>query len=1020
MTGYKEWVPPFDSNFGAERNPGQPGLRFSSHPAINGPANSVGESGFSFSEGASWGVVGEPYIIDATNDAYLNGPRGIATDAAGNLYVAEREGGRVQKFSPTGVLLLSLGHAGQPWHHDDFLSQPQDVTVRTSDSHIWILSSPMLKEFDASGVLQQTFPAVNPWESNSDNGHFNDPKGLAFGAGGYLYVSDAGNHRIQIFDASANPLTYVGTIGVTGSPMSDNNGFNYPIQIAFDSLNRLYVVDDGNLRVQRCQSSSPWTTWTCSTFYGETGVEGSDIGHMSWSDGIGIDASDNIFLADGVNHRVLKCNTAASCAVFVGETGVWGDDNAHFSYANDAALDGSGNVYVSDPGNFRVQKFNSAGVYQSTIGTTGVPYATDVAHFNNPWGIAQAADGGFYITENRGYRLIKLDASGVQQWAVGQAGVAGSDNTHLGSYWAGPEGSPAVDAAGRVYVGDTGNNRVQIFNPDGTYHATLGIGQGVGNYELSCPSSIAIQQNSGDIYVLDRCNQRIQAFTAGLVYKGTIGTTNQSGGDNSHFNWAWGLTVNNAGEVFVADHDNHRIQKCSLTAAAPGFTCSTFLGEVNVSGEDFNHFAAPIDVKLDSAGRVYVVDEWNGRVQVFDAAGAYLTTLGGMYWFNSPSGIALTADGRAYVVDRQNHRIQVFTPGTPGWRQSNINGFGDWDNQSVFAMTTFANQLYAGTLNFTTGGQIWRSGDGANWSSVMTNGFGSVNNVGIDDLAVFNNQLYAGTWNYTDGGQLWRSADGTTWTQVTVNGFDPLSNPDVEHFTIYDGQLYFGTYSDGTHGAEVWRSPSGDSNDWTQVVGNGFGDGNNDGILSFSAHGGFLYAGTTNGATGAEVWRSASGAAGDWSQVSLDGLGDPERVNVSALASYNGYLYASVRRAYGAGGNEIWRCQVCDGADWAQISAGGLGDPSNEGASSLEVVNGRLYLVLGNWGKGLSVWRTDDGLNWGQIALHGFGSSNNGAPYWDNSVTSFGGTLYVGTNNWSSGGQVWKLLNQVYLPFIVR
>lgn len=998
------------------------GLFSSANSAANGPAASVGESGFSFSEAGTIGVTGEPYLIDATNDAYLNNPRGIATDTAGNLYVAERSGSRVQKFGPAGSLVLSLGHAGQPWHHDDFLSQPQDVTVRSSDGHIWTLSSPVLKEFDASGVLQQMLPAINPWENGSDDGHFNDPKGLAFGAGGYLYVSDSGNHRIQIFDASVNPLVYVGTIGISGSPVSDNSGFNYPIGIAFDSLNRLYVVDDANFRVQRCESSAPWTGWTCSTFYGETGVDGNDLTHMSWSDGIGIDSSDNIFIADGNNQRVLKCDMTASCAVFVGETSVPGSDNAHFSYANDVAVDASGNVYVSDPDNFRVQKFSSTGVYQSTLGVTGAPYATDANHFNNPWGIAQAADGGFYITENMGYRLIKLDANGTPQWTVGEAGVYGSDNAHFGAFWGGLEGSPAVDAGGRVYVGDTPNNRVQIFNPDGTYYATLGE-YGQGNYQFDCPTDIAIQPGGGDIYVMDRCNQRVQVFTSALGYKGTIGTTQQQGGDNLHFNWAWGVTVDASGNVFVADHDNQRVQKCSLTTSAPGFTCSTFLGEVNVSGDDFNHFGGPIDVGLDSAGRVYVVDEWNGRVQVFDSTGAYLTTLGGIGdGLNSPSGLAITADGDVYVADRQNHRIQVFTPGTPGWKQANINGFGDLNNPIITSLNTFANQLYAGTLNFTSGGQLWRSSDGKTWSSVMTNGFGDVTNVGIDDLLAFNNNLYAGTWNSnnsvpggTNGGQLWRSADGTTWTQLTVNGFDPLTNGEFFNFTVYDGQLYASTWAYSAHGGELWRSPTGDSNDWTQVVSNGFEDGNQ-GVVSLAAHNAFLYAGTLNSVTGAEIWRSASGAAGDWAQVNTDGFGDAGRIGVSALASYNGYLYASVMRAYGSGGTEIWRCQICGGSDWAQLAPGDFGDRS----SALEVINGRLYLVLGNGDKGLSVWRSDDGLAWELLGQHGLGNSNNKQSYWSNSVTTFGGTLYLGTNNWSNGGQVWQLNYQIYLPLVVR
>ena len=123
------------------------------------------------------------------------------------------------------------------------------------------MANSFVKEFNATGTMLQTIPATNPWEMGSDDYHFDRPYGIAFGPGGYLYVSDRNNHRIQIYDVSAAPA-YVATIGATGQSRSDNTGFNQPFQIAFDSAGRLYVMDAANARVQRCTSSSPWTTWS--------------------------------------------------------------------------------------------------------------------------------------------------------------------------------------------------------------------------------------------------------------------------------------------------------------------------------------------------------------------------------------------------------------------------------------------------------------------------------------------------------------------------------------------------------------------------------------------------------------------------------------------------------------------------------------------------------------------------------------------------------------------------------------
>jgi hypothetical protein len=145
-----------------------------------------------------------------------------------------------------------------------------------------------------------------------------------------------------------------------------------------------------------------------------------------------------------------------------------------------------GDVYVSEYDNNRVQKFSSNGTWLGRIGVTGVPYVPDTTRYNTPYGITVAADGSIYVVESWGSRLVKLNAGGVQQWAVGQAGVFGGDNAHFrNAWWAGVAGNVADDTAGRVYVPDTGDDRIQIFDAGSgafiaTWHAvaTGGFGDG--------------------------------------------------------------------------------------------------------------------------------------------------------------------------------------------------------------------------------------------------------------------------------------------------------------------------------------------------------------------------------------------------------------------------------------------------------------------------------------------------------------------------------------------------------------
>jgi len=844
----------------------RPEAQASAAPAPS--AIALGQPGLSYRYVRTFGVTGEPYSADGT---HLNHPNGIFVDGADALYVVEEKGFRLLKYDASGQNVLILGHAGSPWHHDDFLSYPTETVVDPS-SNLWVVINPALKQFDADGNLLQIFPETEPWASGDANDRFNEPRGIAFDSTGRMYVSDTRNHRVQVYDISGGAPAYVATIGVTGSPRSDSSGFDQPAQIAFDSQDRLYVVDTYNLRVQRCAFAG---SWACETFFGVTDTWGDDLSHLGWAFGITVDRSDNIYLADGSNARVLKCDTAGTCSLFAGETGVQGSDNAHFLWPADVAVSSSGDVYVSDYNNQRVQKFNGAGAYLGTVGETLAPYLTDASHYNAPWGIGVASDGSIYFTENRGYRLIKLDADGEQEWAFGQAGSYGNgDVQRLGSFWAGPEGNPAVDADGQVYVTDTGNNRIQIFSPAGNLVGTFGSG-GDGDYQFACPAGAAIGPANGDIVVLDRCNQRVMVYDSNRIFKAKLGETGVPGEDNAHFNWPFGVAVDASGAIYVADSENHRVQKCTVSGASG--TCAIFVGETGVFSSSYAHLH-PLAVAVDNQGRVYVVDEWNSRVQVFDSNAAYLTTLGGAWGARSgemigPSGVAVDDSGNLYVTDRDNHRVQKFAPGFPGWVQRNINGFGD-PVHLVNSLEIFQGQLYAGTWTDVTvdKARVWRTSDGRTWSE-FSPAWSSFNDVAFDMLP-FGSQLYVGTDNWdweqetSHGGELWRT-DGASWEQVVTGGYGDANNYAVRALASFEGKLYAVT-SNGETGAEVWRSSSGDAGTWTQVNLDGFGFGGGAPDITMDVYKGSLYVGIGRDGEG-ELWRSSDGAT--WGPVFTSGLG---------------------------------------------------------------------------------------------------------------------------------------------------
>ena len=284
-----------------------------------------------------------------------------------------------------------------------------------------------------------------------------------------------------------------------------------------------------------------------------------------------------------------------------------------------------------------------------------------------------------------------------------------------------------LSAAGRAYVADQGNHRIQIYNADGSFFGTLGqAGQsGTGNDQFDCPQGVGFAPN-GDLYVADTCNHRVQVFNANLAYIATLGVTGVPGNDNAHFSSPNDVAVDRNGVIYVAERNNNRVQ-----VFGPDRVYRRTIGLTGQGGYNHGYFNAANRLAVDAQGILYVADGWNGRVQVYDSTGAYLTTIGGSS-SNRPDqigdawGIAVSPDGsQVYVADySDNSRIQRYIRGVPGWRQVNINGFGDRNASWMSSLLPFQGSLYA------TGypARIWRMTAAGVWSQANTLGFGDNTN----------------------------------------------------------------------------------------------------------------------------------------------------------------------------------------------------------------------------------------------------------------------------------------------------
>ena len=945
------------------------------------------------------GVKERAYLADVQ---HLNYPSGLFIDGSDNLYVANERGHRLLKYRTTdGANLLSIGSAGFAEVNTDTFEYPKDVAVDTG-GNIWVVDNHRITKFDSSGSYSQVFPDwdKNPWYGGDDNEHFDLPMGIALDSTGRLYVSDNGNHRVQVYSTTVTgTLVYSATIGVTGVSGSDNSHFNHPHRMAFDGSNRLYVADMDNHRIQRCTYTGGWS---CVTFHG-TGSPGSGADELDVPTGVGLDSSDNVYIADLANDRVKKCTSGGACSIFASDLII----------PVDVAVDSAGNVYVSDVIiGFTVRKYNSSGAFQGVLaGVSGVPYVTDNSHFNQPAGLAVDGSGNLYLGTYRGYRLMKLDASGAAQWTVGTPGVFGDDNYHFGDWWDGI-GNVALDASDNVYVADTGNHRLQVYDGNGSYVTTLGT-YGSGHDQFNRPVGVDVGFN-GNIYVADTDNHRIQVYNSSRAYVDTIGITGVAGADNNHLDEPLGVTVDGNGNLYVADCQNHRVQVFNSSRSYV-----RTLGTAGESGTDFSRFSCPSDVAVDTVGRIYVADRWNQRVQVFDSNGGYLTTIGGRWgsgtgMLREPTAVDVDIQGNVYVADSRNHRVQKFAPGVPGWRQVNVNGFGDRDSTGGgITLQVFGDHLYAGLGN-PGGGQVWRTANGSSWTQITSNGFGNTDNGSIGLGTVFDDHLFVGTGNGETGCEVLRSSDGLAWTQVASDGLGDASNTGTGPMVVFDNYLYTATWNDST-GTEVWRTPDGTA--WSQVNDDGFGDANNIGAISIVIFNNALYVGAQNFATGAELWRTFNGS--DWQQVNDDGFGDPMN-QWPSLAVYDVQLYVGTANdstdTYIGTGTQIWRS--VDGTSWTQAVGDGFGDATNGGSDTLTVFDGALYSGTYNGASGTQIRKTIDGTHWNKVAIDGFGDSNNYSTY---GKAVFEGRLYLAAANEANGAEVWLLTGyQVHLPLLLK
>jgi hypothetical protein len=403
----------------------------------------------SCSAGATGGLGGE-----------MSFPRGVATDSAGNVYVADASNNRVQKFNSSGTWQRAWGQNVIQSGHPGDLGNVFEICTVAADC--------------------QAGAAGGGGTTGGLGGEMNQPGDIAVDSADNVYVTDTVNNRVQEFNSSGTwqrawgrNVNGGGVFGVCTVASSCSRGtsgglggeMSLPMGLAIDSADNVYVVDDFNNRIQKFSSTGAWdrawgkdvigaghagdlgTVFEVCTVAADcqAGATGGLGGELNGPMGVSTDSGDNVYVADAGNNRIQKFNSSGAwdrawgkdvngggafgiCTVASNcQTGTSGGLGGEMRFPSGDAVDSADNVYVADQNNNRIQRFSSSGAWQRAWGKN--------------------------VTGNGFFGVCTVASSCAFTFATGG----------LGGELGGPSGVDA-GSGGAVYVSELSNHRIQLFD----------------------------------------------------------------------------------------------------------------------------------------------------------------------------------------------------------------------------------------------------------------------------------------------------------------------------------------------------------------------------------------------------------------------------------------------------------------------------------------------------------------------------------------------------------------------------
>ncbi|HEY4355009.1 MAG TPA: MBG domain-containing protein [Acidobacteriaceae bacterium] len=595
--------------------------------------------------------------------AQLNSPHGVVMDVYGNLYIADTGNNRVRRIDgKTGVITTIAGNGTAGYRAADEntaaingeLNAPQDLALdELGNLYIADTGNHRVRKLVLSTGLMATFAGTGNTTYNQQelglptNMNLNAPTGIAVDAVGNLYIADAGLNRL-FFCAIAGFLNGVqqgkiATVGGNGTAAYTTTAgeegvsgtvahLSAPGSVGVDRAGAVYIADNGNKRIRKLDTSLKMTTVAGN---GSDYTAGSE-GLVATATGIGAatavrtDIAKNIYIGLAGSNRILKISIAdGKVATFAGTGSAGFADktvplSAGFSAPAGLALNGAGTLFIADAGNNRVRAL--------PVATGNLLFATTaVGGSDTSRALTLSASSALTLTS-----ITMLTPSGATaEFALGTpSGCSLGDSLTVGATCTFPVTFTPARPGRRMVA-------VEVVTSLGTQHFGLS-GMGSGPVTLFSPGTTS-------------------AF-AGTTVGSYTASEDNGPATAAHFLTLDKLAVDGADSVYISDQRGSRIRKITngIVSTVAGNGLQAYVPADEGAAAISVGLASPYGVVVDAAGNVFIADTANGRIRRVDAVTKKITTVAGNGNIAAPAeGVLATATGAGVTyplsVDQQGN-----------------------------------------------------------------------------------------------------------------------------------------------------------------------------------------------------------------------------------------------------------------------------------------------------------------------------------------------------------------------------